>query len=107
MESDGGAMYFEDQESPDKAATTIENKAIVAAQVVAKEVFDTVFDDRRNKSETWHRDSAAPTPYAKSTQQSTCGTSAQDILEGRVQLSDAQEHNHHPLIFFTTKPYWW
>ncbi|KAM7253596.1 hypothetical protein ACFE04_021750 [Oxalis oulophora] len=64
-----------------------------------KKFFDTILDDRRNKSETWHRDSAAPTPYAKSTQQITCGTLAQEILEGRAQFSDAHEHNHQPLIF--------
>ncbi|KAM7267195.1 hypothetical protein ACFE04_009361 [Oxalis oulophora] len=64
-----------------------------------KEFFKAVLDDRRKKSETWHRDAAARAPYAKPTQPITCATLGQDILEGRAQLSDAHEHKHQPLIF--------
>ncbi|KAM7262391.1 hypothetical protein ACFE04_021468 [Oxalis oulophora] len=38
-------------------------------------------------------------PYASRTQQIACATLAQDILEGRAQISDAHKHNHQPLIF--------
>jgi hypothetical protein len=64
-----------------------------------KEQFMAILDERRKKSETWHREAAARAPYAKPSQPITCATLGQDILEGRVKLSEAQEHKHQPLLF--------
>ncbi|KAF3664922.1 PP2A regulatory subunit TAP46, partial [Capsicum annuum] len=58
-----------------------------------------VLDERTQKVETWHRDAAARAHYTKPAAPITCATFAQDVIEGRANVSQAHEHKHQPLIF--------
>ncbi|KAM3337210.1 PP2A regulatory subunit TAP46 [Capsicum galapagoense] len=58
-----------------------------------------VLDERTKKVETWHRDAAARAHYTKPAAPITCATFAQDVVEGRANVSQAHEHKHQPLIF--------
>ncbi|PHT33225.1 PP2A regulatory subunit TAP46 [Capsicum baccatum] len=58
-----------------------------------------VLDERTKKVETWHRDAAARAHYTKPAAPITCATFAQDVIEGRANVSQAHEHKHQPLIF--------
>ncbi|KAK4725659.1 hypothetical protein R3W88_030576 [Solanum pinnatisectum] len=64
-----------------------------------KEFSQLVLDERTKKVETWHRDAAARAPYTKTAAPITCATFAQDVIEGRDNVSQAHEHKHKPLIF--------
>ncbi|XP_049402819.1 PP2A regulatory subunit TAP46-like [Solanum stenotomum] len=64
-----------------------------------KEFSQLVLDERTKKVETWHRDAAARAPYTKPAAPITCATFAQDVIEGRANVSQAHEHKHKPLIF--------
>ncbi|KAJ8560867.1 hypothetical protein K7X08_027057 [Anisodus acutangulus] len=64
-----------------------------------KEFSQLVLDECTKKVETWHRDDAARTHYTKSVAPITCATFAQDVIEGRAQVSQAHEHKHQPLLF--------
>ncbi|GAB4826207.1 PP2A regulatory subunit tap46 [Ancistrocladus abbreviatus] len=65
----------------------------------SKEFSRDILDERMEKAESWHRDSAARARYTKPAEPITCATFAQDVLEGRANVSQAHEHNHQPLIF--------
>lgn len=65
----------------------------------AKEFTHSILDERTRKAEFWHRDAAARAQYTKPAQPITCATFAQDVLEGRANVSQAHEHKHQPLIF--------
>uniref|UniRef100_A0A2N9IVM4 PP2A regulatory subunit TAP46 n=1 Tax=Fagus sylvatica TaxID=28930 RepID=A0A2N9IVM4_FAGSY len=58
-----------------------------------------VLDERTKTVEAWHRDAAIRARYTKPAQPITCATFAQDVLEGRAQVSQAHDHKHQPLIF--------
>lgn len=64
-----------------------------------KEFTHSILDERTRKAELWHRDAAARAQYTKPAQPITCATFAQDVLEGRANVSQAHEHKHQPLIF--------
>ncbi|KAJ8539871.1 hypothetical protein K7X08_014123 [Anisodus acutangulus] len=64
-----------------------------------KELSQLVLDERTKKVETWHRDAAARAHYTKPAAPITCATFAQDVIEGRAQVSQAHEHKHQPLLF--------
>ncbi|KAF7830725.1 PP2A regulatory subunit TAP46 [Senna tora] len=64
-----------------------------------KEFSQDVLDERAKKAEAWHRDSAARARFTKPSQPITCATFAQDVLEGRANVSQAHDHKHQPLIF--------
>ncbi|XP_021909509.1 PP2A regulatory subunit TAP46 isoform X2 [Carica papaya] len=64
-----------------------------------KEFSKAVLDDRAKKAEEWHRGAAVRARYTKPAQPITCATFAQDVLEGRAQVSQAHEHRHQPMIF--------
>ncbi|KAK4373775.1 hypothetical protein RND71_004452 [Anisodus tanguticus] len=64
-----------------------------------KEFSQLVLDECTKKVETWHRDDAARAHYTKPVAPITCATFAQDVIEGRVQVSQAHEHKHQPLLF--------
>lgn len=64
-----------------------------------KEFSQLVLDERTKKVETWHRDAAARAHYTKPAAPITCATFAQDVIEGRANVSQAHEHKHQPLIF--------
>ncbi|XP_055814677.1 PP2A regulatory subunit TAP46-like [Solanum dulcamara] len=64
-----------------------------------KEFSQLVLDERTEKVETWHRDAAARAHYTKPAAPITCATFAQDVIEGRANVSQAHEHKHQPLIF--------
>ncbi|XP_044464357.1 PP2A regulatory subunit TAP46 [Mangifera indica] len=64
-----------------------------------KEFSQAVLDERIKKAEAWHRDAAVRALYTKAAQPITCATFAQDVLEGRAQVSQAHEHKHQPMIF--------
>lgn len=58
-----------------------------------------ILDERAQKAETWHRDAAARARFTKPATPITCATFAQDVLEGRRQVSEVHEHKHQPMIF--------
>lgn len=59
-----------------------------------------ILDERAKTAEAWHRGAAARAQYTKPAAPITCATFAQDVLEGRAQVSQAHEHKHQqPLIF--------
>lgn len=64
-----------------------------------KEFSQLVLDERTKKVETWHRDAAARAHYTNPAAPITCATFAQDVIEGRANVSQAHEHKHQPLIF--------
>ncbi|KAK3229666.1 hypothetical protein Dsin_001547 [Dipteronia sinensis] len=64
-----------------------------------KEFSKAVLDERIKKADFWHRDAAVRAQYTKPAQPITCAAFAQDVLEGRANVSHAHEHNHQPMIF--------
>ncbi|XP_041015669.1 PP2A regulatory subunit TAP46-like isoform X2 [Juglans microcarpa x Juglans regia] len=64
-----------------------------------KEFSQDVLDDRTKRAEAWHRDAAVRARYTKPAEPITCATFAQDVLEGRVKVSQAHDHKHQPMIF--------
>uniref|UniRef100_A0A7N0TFW0 Uncharacterized protein n=1 Tax=Kalanchoe fedtschenkoi TaxID=63787 RepID=A0A7N0TFW0_KALFE len=58
-----------------------------------------VLDERAQKAEAWHRNAAVGAQYSKPARPITCATFAQDVLEGRAEISQAHDHKHRPLIF--------
>lgn len=58
-----------------------------------------ILDERAKKAETWHRNASSQAPFSKPVQPITCATFAQDVIEGRANVSQAHEHKHQPLIF--------
>ncbi|XP_022993622.1 PP2A regulatory subunit TAP46-like [Cucurbita maxima] len=58
-----------------------------------------ILDDRMKRAEAWHRDGVVRARYTKPAPPITCATFAQDVLEGRANVSQAHEHKHQPLIF--------
>lgn len=63
------------------------------------EISQAILDDRSKRAEAWHRDAASRVRYTIPAQPITCATFAQDVIEGRAQVSQAHEHKHQPLIF--------
>ncbi|CAK9151601.1 unnamed protein product [Ilex paraguariensis] len=69
------------------------------SQEGTKEVSGGILDERTKKAEAWHRNAAARVRYTKPAPPITCATFAQDVLEGRANVSQAHEHKHQPMIF--------
>lgn len=63
------------------------------------ELSKSILDERAKKAEAWHRDAAARARYTKPSAPITCATFAQDVLEGRADVSQLHEHKHQPMIF--------
>ncbi|CAA0824691.1 PP2A regulatory subunit TAP46 [Striga hermonthica] len=63
------------------------------------EISRSILDERAKKAESWHRDAASRARFTKPAAPITCATFAQDVLEGRAQISQAHEHKHQPMIF--------
>ncbi|XP_068645436.1 PP2A regulatory subunit TAP46-like [Aristolochia californica] len=59
----------------------------------------TVLDERTEKAEAWHQSAVARSQYTKPAQPITCATFAQDVIEGRARVSEAQDHKHQPIMF--------
>lgn len=49
-----------------------------------------ILDERTKQAETWHRDAASQAAFSKPAEPITCATFAQDVIEGRVKLSQAR-----------------
>ncbi|KAK8686525.1 hypothetical protein V6N13_125549 [Hibiscus sabdariffa] len=64
-----------------------------------KEFSEASLDDRTKKAEAWHRDAAARARYTQPAAPITCATFAQDVIEGRANVSEAHDHKHQPMIF--------
>ncbi|XP_052173402.1 PP2A regulatory subunit TAP46 [Diospyros lotus] len=64
-----------------------------------KEIAQAILDERTKRAEAWHRDAAARAPHARPAQPITCAAFAQDVLEGRADISQAHNHKHQPIIF--------
>ncbi|TYJ06959.1 hypothetical protein E1A91_A12G271100v1 [Gossypium mustelinum] len=64
-----------------------------------KEFSQAILDDRTKKAEAWHRDAATRAQYTKPAPPITCATFAQDVIEGRANVSQAHGHKHEPIIF--------
>ncbi|XP_008806428.1 PP2A regulatory subunit TAP46 [Phoenix dactylifera] len=64
-----------------------------------KEFTREILDERTKRAETWHRNAASEAPFLKPADPITCATFAQDVVEGRANISQAHEHKHQPLIF--------
>lgn len=58
-----------------------------------------ILDERAKKAEDWHRDAAVKARYTQPAPPITCATFAQDVLEGRAQVSEAHDHKHLPVTF--------
>ncbi|KAG1346413.1 hypothetical protein COCNU_06G002420 [Cocos nucifera] len=65
----------------------------------SKEFSREILDERTKRAETWHRNAANRAPFLKPADPITCATFAQDVIEGRANVSQAHEHKHQPLIF--------
>ncbi|GER34302.1 PP2A regulatory subunit TAP46 [Striga asiatica] len=63
------------------------------------ELSRSILDERAKKAEAWHRDAASRARFTKPAAPITCATFAQDVLEGRANVSQAHEHRHQPMIF--------
>ncbi|XP_024519574.1 PP2A regulatory subunit TAP46 [Selaginella moellendorffii] len=57
-----------------------------------------VLDERHAKAEAWHRESATKSKVLRPAQPITCATFAQDVIEGRANISDGHQHSHQPLF---------
>ncbi|XP_039060712.1 PP2A regulatory subunit TAP46-like [Hibiscus syriacus] len=64
-----------------------------------REFSEAILDDRTKKAEAWHRDAAARSRYTQPAAPITCATFAQDVIEGRENVSQAHDHEHQPMIF--------
>ncbi|KAB2086002.1 hypothetical protein ERO13_A05G415000v2 [Gossypium hirsutum] len=64
-----------------------------------KEFSQAILDDRTKKAEAWHRDAAARARYTQPAAPITCATFAQNVIEGRANVSQAHDHKHQPMIF--------
>ncbi|OAY38906.1 PP2A regulatory subunit TAP46 [Manihot esculenta] len=64
-----------------------------------KEFSQAILDERTKKAEAWHRGAATRAQYTKPAPPITCATFAQDVLEGRADVSQVHDHKHQPLIF--------
>ncbi|GMH08887.1 hypothetical protein Nepgr_010727 [Nepenthes gracilis] len=64
-----------------------------------KEFSQSILDEHMKKAEGRHRDAAARAKYVQPAEPITCATFAQDVLEGRANVSQAHEHKHQPLLF--------
>ncbi|KAK8513209.1 hypothetical protein V6N13_032457 [Hibiscus sabdariffa] len=64
-----------------------------------KEFSEASLDDRTKKAEAWHRDAAGRARYTQPATPITCATFAQDVIEGRANVSQAHDHKHQPMIF--------
>ncbi|KAK9145569.1 hypothetical protein Sjap_005472 [Stephania japonica] len=64
-----------------------------------KGIAQDILDERLKTAEDWHRNAAARARFTKPAQPITCATFAQDVLEGRANVSQAHDHKHQPLIF--------
>lgn len=58
-----------------------------------------ILDERTKTAESWHRNAATRSQFIKPAEPITCAAFAQDVLEGRAQVSQAHEHKHQPHIF--------
>lgn len=63
------------------------------------QISQAMLDERTMKAEAWHRDAAARSQYTRPAKPITCATFAQDVIEGRANVSQMHEHKHQPLIF--------
>ncbi|KAK9094009.1 hypothetical protein Scep_025478 [Stephania cephalantha] len=64
-----------------------------------KGVAQDILDERLKTAEDWHRNAAARARFTRPAQPITCATFAQDVIEGRANVSQAHDHKHQPLIF--------
>lgn len=51
------------------------------------------------KVESWHQNAALKARFSTPVQPITCAAFAQDVIEGRANVSDAHDHSHHPPMF--------
>lgn len=63
------------------------------------ELAQSILDERTKRAEDWHRDAATRSRYTKPANPITCATFAQDVIEGRANVSQGHEHKHQPMIF--------
>ncbi|KAK6135227.1 hypothetical protein DH2020_031035 [Rehmannia glutinosa] len=63
------------------------------------ELSQSILDERTKKAEAFHRDAATRARYTKPAAPITCATFAQDVIEGRANVSQVHEHKHQPMIF--------
>ncbi|KAK6155573.1 hypothetical protein DH2020_009821 [Rehmannia glutinosa] len=63
------------------------------------ELSQSILDERTKNAEAFHRDAATRARYTKPAAPITCATFAQDVIEGRANVSQVHEHKHQPMIF--------
>ncbi|XP_076930302.1 PP2A regulatory subunit TAP46-like [Bidens hawaiensis] len=63
------------------------------------EISQAVLEERAKTVEDWHHNASARARYTKPAAPITCATFAQDVLEGRAKVSQADDHKHQPLMF--------
>ncbi|EPS58868.1 hypothetical protein M569_15945, partial [Genlisea aurea] len=59
------------------------------------ELLQSTLEDRAMKAEALHHNAAARARHSKPATPITCATFAQDVVEGRAKVSDANHHRHH------------
>uniref|UniRef100_A0A0C9QW85 TSA: Wollemia nobilis Ref_Wollemi_Transcript_4449_1593 transcribed RNA sequence n=1 Tax=Wollemia nobilis TaxID=56998 RepID=A0A0C9QW85_9CONI len=62
------------------------------------EEFQAKLEERSQKAEAWHKESASRSRYGKPTQPITCAAFAKDVLEGRAKPSQVNEHKHEHIF---------
>ncbi|KAK5777891.1 hypothetical protein PVK06_045858 [Gossypium arboreum] len=89
-------LYDDGEEEREAWLTTI---SLAICKEGEKEFSQAILDDRTKKAEAWHRDAATRAQYTKPAPPITCATFAQDVIEGRANVSQAHDHKHEPIIF--------
>ncbi|CAH1411967.1 unnamed protein product [Lactuca virosa] len=70
------------------------------AQEGGIEISEAILEERAKTVQDWHRNAAARARYMKPATPITCATFAQDVLEGRANVSQPHDHKHQqPLLF--------
>ncbi|CAH9123456.1 unnamed protein product [Cuscuta epithymum] len=80
----------------DEMLSAIKEKQLEEGQTPISQA---ILDERTMKAEAWHRSAAARSLYTRPANPITCATFAQDVIEGRANVSQVHEHKHQPLIF--------
>ncbi|KAL8167673.1 hypothetical protein V2J09_009172 [Rumex salicifolius] len=96
---DAGEEDISDDDGEEEREAWLTTISLALCKDKDKNLSPTILDERAKKAESWHRDAASRAKYGKPAEPITCATFAQDVLEGRAQVSQAHEHKHQPLIF--------
>ncbi|KAJ7514942.1 hypothetical protein O6H91_23G066200 [Diphasiastrum complanatum] len=72
-----------------------EEKRKVGKEALTRELLD----ERHAKAEAWHRDASSKAKSFKPVKAIACASFAQDVIEGRANLSEGHQHAHQSVLF--------